>query len=251
MIAATWCTSANIGDRLTSWLLERITGEEVVYVDHRDLIPKLMVTGSVLGWADAMTTVWGAGILESSDVISPLAVIHAVRGPRSLERVVECGAKPPKTIGDPALLCPDLYEPAVAKRPGTIGFVPHYTDQHYLLHEDLPEKWLFLNVFDEVERFIDNMCSCELVVSSSLHGLVLADAYGIPSVRTVVGDRLGGSGIKFEDYLLSVKRHPGMAIVWREVREMTTRELRRCADLGKIDSPVSGLWASLPVEGGT
>ena len=44
-------------------------------------------------------------------------------------------------------------------------------------------------------------------MSSSLHGLIAADAYGIPNARINLTGRLVGGDFKFEDYALSVNRN--------------------------------------------
>jgi pyruvyltransferase len=53
--------------------------------------------------------------------------------------------------------------------------------------------------------------SCERIVSSSLHGLVIADAYGIPNAWLnsdggAGGSRPGGGEFKFYDYFASVNK---------------------------------------------
>jgi len=51
------------------------------------------------------------------------------------------------------------------------------------------------------------------VISSSLHGLIIAHAYNIPAIWVRLGNRLYGDNIKFRDYLLSVGIEPYDEIV--------------------------------------
>lgn len=69
----------------------------------------------------------------------------------------------------------------------------------------IPVKRDYLNI----TKFIDEVCSCEFIVSSSLHGLIIANAYGVPAVRLIVNghsihpnkhDKFR-QDFKFDDYL--------------------------------------------------
>jgi len=41
---------------------------------------------------------------------------------------------------------------------------------------------------------------CRTIVSSSLHGLVVADSLGIPNMRMICSDRIRGGDYKYDDY---------------------------------------------------
>ncbi|WP_156383835.1 hypothetical protein [Methylobacterium sp. Leaf456] len=53
---------------------------------------------------------------------------------------------------------------------------------------------------------IDAVLSCRRILSSSLHGLILAHAYGIPATWLKISDRPLGDDFKFRDYWASIGR---------------------------------------------
>lgn len=203
MIPLNWCLSNNIGDALNVYLVKKITGHAPIYVQtHRDTHAKYMVCGSILNHADKDTIVWGAGIAKADDVIDPRCDIRAVRGPLTAERCGRQAGISCKVYGDPALLMPMFYDPDEPKR-YDVGVVPHYIHQSQVT-EAFPPDCKFINVFDDVETIVSQIKSCNLILSSSLHGIILAHAYGVPAVWFEGMYPLGGDGTKFYDYFLSV-----------------------------------------------
>ena len=52
--------------------------------------------------------------------------------------------------------------------------------------------------------WVDELCACEYVISSSLHGLILAEAYHIPTLWATFSDNINGGTFKYMDYYKSI-----------------------------------------------
>lgn len=203
-IPAYWHAPHNVGDVLTAWLVERISGQPVRAVHHNRPEHKYFVTGSIITLANSHTTVWGAGMAWANDKIRRDPVILAVRGPLTRARALECGATCPDVLGDPALLLPRLYQPKPDK-PFKIGMVPHLVDHERAKRRYHGSKLVsVIDVRHSVESVIEAICQCERIVSSSLHGLIFATAYGIPVRWAELSDKVIGDGTKFRDFFQSV-----------------------------------------------
>ena len=110
----------------------------------------------------------------------------------------------PEVYGDPAILTPDYYHPKIEKK-YKIGVICHYVD-----FDDISSKINFKNVrvinllTNNIESKIDEILSCETLITSSLHGLILGHTYKIPSLWVKFSEKLYGDDIKFFDYFESV-----------------------------------------------
>ena len=199
--------SPNWGDALSPILAGLLSGLPIKHIlwhhQHRYL-----AIGSILGIASNRAEVWGSGFLfEYEKLTEAPQVIHAVRGPRSRARLLAQGIGCPEIYGDPALLFPYFFNPSVAKK-YPIGIVPHYSDKGHPWFErqrGLPGVHI-LDVEGGIEEFVREVKSCERIVSSSLHGLICADAYGVPNLWVEVSDQVDGGSFKFTDYYESVGR---------------------------------------------
>ena len=134
--------------------------------------------------------------------------IHAVRGPLTRRLLQRQGIDCPPVYGDPALLLPQVFRPE-AKPQHSLGIFPHYLDAAHPRLADLSDRGaLILSPWEPVETVIRKMLSCRGIASSSLHGVVTADAYGIPSLWIRFGRRLDAQKFKFHDYFLSIGQRP-------------------------------------------
>lgn len=218
-----WFKSDNFGDNMNPWYVENTIGNKPDYIDANNKKKKYIFIGSILNWADENTTVWGAGLANQSDKVNPKARILAVRGPISRTIALKSGCNVPKIYGDPALTISEFYKPNKLEK-FKLGIVPHMKDYNNIYNfwkhrEDIR----IINPRWAVEEVIDNITSCEKIISSSLHGLIVSDAYDIPNNWTESG-RIGGDGTKFKDYFASVNRK-GRKIIFGDIKSLSTNEI--------------------------
>jgi pyruvyltransferase len=212
LIAVWWNDLPNWGDIVNPVLIRHLSGREPV--PHERLFnlarrPVYSVIGSVLdGMANASLEVWGSGFKHANGRfwLRPRR-IYAVRGPLTREVILRQGLACPRVYGDPALLFPRIYRPTPTQR-YALGVVPHYVDRDHVALRRLREcdGVLIIDILAGVTEVADQICSCQTVASSSLHGMILADAYRIPSTWLEFSDSVHGEGFKFRDYLAGVNR---------------------------------------------
>jgi len=206
----------NIGDALNPFLIEKISNKNVKWVKPRSKNKHYICIGSILQAANKYTEVWGSGFISASSYLAekPLR-IWSVRGPLSRKKLISLGIDCPEIYGDPALLLPRMYYPKIEKK-YKIGIVPHYVDKHNVwlnnFKNDNDIKIIDVQKDDPL-KFIDDILSCKTIASSSLHGIITADAYNIPSLWLEFSNKVSGKGFKFLDYFMSVKRKEKEPIV--------------------------------------
>jgi hypothetical protein len=141
--------------------------------------------------------------MDAGEVVDPRAELIGVRGPLTREAALRSGAVCPPVYGDPALLVPRFLPCAGGSRGGPVALVPHFSDKARAL-AGVPDGWRFVDVQQPVEDVVDRLSGASLVASSSLHGIILSHAYGIPAVWITYGPLPAGDDSKFHDYFLSV-----------------------------------------------
>ena len=203
----------NFGDELSPYIVQKLSGKKVAFSN----IPSptkvvYMAVGSILhhlGIGMKWCEVWGSGLMSQNNKLTLPKKIHAVRGPLTRKFLIEQGIECPDIYGDPALLLPRIFNPKVEKK-YKVGIVPHFVDQknNWVRLQSVREDVLIIDVYEPVEKVITDILSCRSILSSSLHGLIVADAYEIPSLWIKLSDKVKGKGFKFRDYLLSVGVEP-------------------------------------------
>lgn len=203
----------NFGDILTPYIVEHFTKKKIKRIPSilRPFLEHFFVIGSILQKSKATTIIWGSGyISEKAFCDTQPKKIYAVRGPKTRDKLLKEGYDCPEVYGDPALLLPEIYqheEPIHKKY--SIGIIPHYVDKaHPWLDQFLGIE--NVKIIDVQQKnpllVIDEILQCEKIMSSSLHGIIVADAYQVPSLWVSFSDLVVGNGFKFQDYFLSVGR---------------------------------------------
>ncbi|WP_271393613.1 polysaccharide pyruvyl transferase family protein [Aequorivita sinensis] len=174
-----------------------------IYMNFSSKSELFLAIGSILQFCKTdKVTVWGSGMIASDSVL-PNAKYLAVRGYKTVNRILELGFKPPKYVGDPALLLPLIYISKKSKK-YRVGIIPHHI--HYDAYVgQFQENILVINLLDKIEHIIDQINQCELTISTSLHGIIVSHAYGVKSIWARENNKkLAGDDIKFPDYFTSV-----------------------------------------------
>lgn len=124
---------------------------------------------------------------------------HALRGPFSAALLAEAGYGQPLALGEPAWLLPKLW-PKPARPPrhelGVIIHLSEAANRHpgalahpeFLRYHVAPELADTVRIITTVHALnasamrakLDEMLDCRRILSTGLHGLVLAEAYGLP-----------------------------------------------------------------------
>ncbi|MBF45878.1 MAG: exosortase [Flavobacteriales bacterium] len=245
-----WSESLNnFGDILNPLLVAYLTKKKIInvsakycYYDH------LQVIGSILSRSNSKSIVWGSGFISQDSIfISMPKRVLAVRGPLTRKLLLEQGVNCPEVYGDPALLMSKFYIPKTTKK-YMIGILPHYSDKSHAWLKNIDDDRVKIIDIQNPNplKVIDEICSCEHIASSSLHGLIISDSYKIPSVWIKFTDKLTGGSFKFNDYFMSIKSELLKPIVMQE--DITIEFLlsqSKCRDL-KID--LDALTDSFPED---
>lgn len=189
----------NVGDLVGPYLIEKLTGK-TVRKNIFGINKHFLSVGSILDQVTENSHIWGSGFISSKQKMNcrPES-ISLVRGKLSKSKVMHLVRGTTIEVGDPALMLPLFYQPKV-KNKYVLGVVLHYAEKSFLDSISLNPKVKIIDVQQDVEGFIDDILECESIISSSLHGLIFADAYGIPNHWVKITNVLSGDDFKFADY---------------------------------------------------
>jgi pyruvyltransferase len=194
----------NFGDLLSRVIIEKLLSQShLTLEDEVKQEKRLLGVGSILHFARNGDHVWGSGVNGKIPVelfTARSLAIHAVRGPQTRAFLTERGFSVPEIYGDPALLLPTLFpERFVVDPQRDYIVIPNLHD--LTLVQDDPHV---VSPMIGWNRVVEEIVKAKMVVSSSLHGLIIADAYNIPAryVRLSETENL----FKYHDYYYGTGR---------------------------------------------
>ena len=247
----------NFGDELSPEVVTFVTGRAVVRTGRmtcdlagigsildRYLAPKGRLVTAVRAAVGRPVRVWGSGIIKARDKTGHSLVPLALRGVLTRDIL---GAPLTTPLGDPGLFAAAMLGRQTVRR--DIGIVPHYNNKFDPMVAALA-KLPGVRILD-VERGGTEVCrdigQCAVILSSSLHGLIVADAFGIPNWRLGFKTQLKGGDFKFLDYASALGRSKISARVLTRPEEALDLA-RRDGDFayqGRVDALCGGLERAL------
>jgi pyruvyltransferase len=239
--ARTWQDFTNFGDLLSEKIVTRIVGHRIATTLNSRLLTecgkrKLLGLGSIIHMAEDNDVIWGSGIngkhpdrMDTKIYRFTKLDVRAVRGPLTRQFLLEMGIDCPEVYGDPALLIPRLFpEFKRAENPSRkYIIIPHYSDEHLFINH--PHMVTVQEDWDEVIRQI---LDSRFVISTSLHGIVLAESFGIPARYLKVSN--AEPLFKYADYYYGTNRYDfKYATTVKEALQMGREPLPEC-DLDRL-----------------
>ena len=182
---------------------------------HPENEPCLFGAGSILSAIPHdkdHDVICGSGFISDKQPVEAVKEFISVRGPRTRQRFLDAGIDCPAIYGDLGLLMRCLAPHLAVTKKYKVGIIPHCEDYRLPSVADAVERsagsWTVINILqsDNPYKFLRELQECELILSSSLHGIVVADSYGIPAHHVVLSDKVVGGDFKFRDYYESVGR---------------------------------------------
>jgi len=207
----------NWGDGINPVLVQDLYGKKMIHsnaVYNFFKFPVYSCVGSIINVfpKNNKIIIWGSGVANPD---LPLKFIpkevRAVRGPLTLEYLKKNGLICNPVFGDPVLLLRRVYNPTKIEKKYKYGIICHYEDITPELDKGIvkDETILKINIIQDLSNpylIIDQILSCEKIVSSSLHGLIVADLYEVPNSWLFFKD-FEKSTFKFFDYYQSLNVH--------------------------------------------
>lgn len=227
-----WHGEVNLGDVLTPYIIEKLSGIKCEYIgykwsyilkyllgqlhhnlpiDKKLLYPfyfkepeYILGVGSILHHeSDGNAIAWGSGFLKKDHVFTGKKAV-AVRGEYTAKRLFELGYPQINVLGDPALLLPLIFNEQTPKNE-KIAIIPHYVE-YEKFNSKYGHQYDIINMrTDDIEGTLKKISSYRYILSSSLHGIIIGQAYHVPTIW-IEEEQLANDAFhfKFRDYFSSV-----------------------------------------------
>ncbi|WP_180186963.1 polysaccharide pyruvyl transferase family protein [Acinetobacter sp. YH01012] len=260
---------SNFGDWLSPWLVSCLAKKPVINTAHLESSEKsLFAIGSIIQSCESKhgeIDIWGSGLIHPLDSNNKkinkrlvklkqcnIKSIHAVRGALTASQLrSKLNLTVPDIYGDPAMLIANIYEPQQINVKSKISICPHYIHQKYFEKvEAIKEQFNIIDVHNSPESVITQIANSDLCISSSLHGIIIAQAYNIPWVwLKFEGHYLKGDDFKFFDYfsnMLDPHKFNSVEIKADDVNLAVFQDIAKKACVMEVKSSLALLRESFP-----
>ena len=235
----------NLGDYLSKVVVSHFMPQSVTKRPFQRT-KTLLAIGSILGFRCQDVVVWGSGIISSHESKARYVRysdldIRAVRGPKTRQVMLDLGKKCPEVYGDPAILMPFIYNPEMREKKYRVSLIVHHEHGELTIPKSVDIHRIDISTTD-YEKVIDEIVQSDLVISSSLHGIILAETYGVPAVLMLRRDAMV---FKYEDWYYSTGRmNPTIVRSIEEALSAKPMELPDLSNMQKqlLDAFPSDLW---------
>ncbi|WP_230461234.1 polysaccharide pyruvyl transferase family protein [Sphingobium sp. CAP-1] len=218
----------NFGDGLSAVMVSSLAGMPVVRANFDEDRERIVAVGTIgHGQKNGILHFWGTGVDALRNPITGDAPyfkppntefnVYATRGPKSAETFRKAGIDAPEVYGDPVWLLPRIWPLDEVEKTHDLGVILHIselTDQRpgvgpreeYPRYE-IPEEWSkkvkIINTYcdatpEAMRAKVAEIVSCRRIVSTSLHGLVISETYGIPCAWFATYGQGDGEGAQLE-----------------------------------------------------
>lgn len=173
----------NFGDLLGPMIVRRMVERANMMTSGRRRRERLLSVGSIMSLAADGDVIWGTGVngkTADADYSFVHLDVRALRGPLTREFLQRRGIESPEVYGDPALLIPELFPEwatAATMKKRRVGVVPNFHDL-----SSMREHPGLISPLRSPREVITDILQSETIIASSLHGVILAEAFGIPAV---------------------------------------------------------------------
>lgn len=109
-------------------------------------------------------------------------------------------------FADPGLLVSKIYSFKYIKKKYHIGIIPHYVDE-----DDIRDRYKDYHIISmrttDVQMVCREIMECDIIISSSLHGIIFSHSLGVPAYHIELNSLQDGDNFKFKDYYTSYDRN--------------------------------------------
>ena len=208
-----WNQLPNFGDDLSRDVVAYVSGRDVVWA--KPVRAELFAIGSIMSYArrgamgrksSDLPAIWGSGCMAPMDAgfVKSLQPPKIVRGPITASLLDLTGV----AFGDPGLLASRVYDVPTTQH-DRIGIIPHHSEVDVPKIADLvasDRRFKLIDTRRPAEVVCAEIAACSQVFSSSLHGLIVADSFGVTNHWFALNVIHRNPGLKFYDYATVIER---------------------------------------------